>query len=766
MINHFINHASVSQSTVPYTAYVKWIFPAGGGIVGPVVADGMVFFGSGYNVYALNETNNGVKIWNYSTPTVIDDSPAVADGMVFFVSDNGVLYALNETSNLLNWSRSIGSAPYSNPAVADGMVFIGSNNNNVYALNETTGVINWTYTTGGPTYNSPAVADGMVFIGSYDKNFYALNETNNGVKIWNYTTGYVIQNEGAAVSDNLVFFGSNDKIFYALNETTGLKVWNYTTTGIIEGTPAIDNGMVFFGDGNNYTYALYENGSFAWNYTNGTVMYNPSIARGMVFFGSDNGVYALNETTGALVWNYSSGGSVQGGIAIADGMLFVGSTNGNIYAFSQPLPIINLVSPANNTYSNLTSQTFTFNYSSPVSSTANCSLFINGVLNQSNSTTLNNTNTNLTVNGLNEGTYNWSVGCTDLYKNSNSSGNQTLTIITTPPAVNPVKPANNTYSSSSSVTVVFNYTSALSPTANCSFFVLIGGVWQLLSSNSTTLNNTNTTIYSSSNVGVGVYPWVVNCTDLAGNENSSGVSIFTVIAPINVSLVSPANNSALQYPQPFEFNVTGSSSTYDCNLYLNNTPYGQNPSVPNNTNTNISSNQSLFNGFYYWFVNCSVVGGSGVSQIFYLNFSGIFHNLILMNIIPQPNLNKVVYNSKDNVSFSLDVFNSGSVPDTANANISTSNGGVFNCPSTPVNAYSDAIIPCTGNVTMNVSTVVVNASIQPVPGEVNGVYNKTITLYSNAVINSKVNVPDDNLIVIIAFSFLGFYVFRNRLKKR
>ncbi len=477
-----------------------------------------------------------------------------------------------------------------------------------------------------------------------------------------------------------------------------------------------------------------------------------------------------NGVAGSWLGNGDATSNLTGGIVDGSGFgnngtlmnySTLSSASSSIISAFPVLPLISLVNPQNNSYFNYTSNTFTFNYTSPASSTANCSLYLNGFFNQTNSTTLNNTNTDFNVNGLAQGVYNWSVSCNDSYGNYNSSANQTLTIITTPPAVNTVSPANNTTSQSSSVTIVFNYTSPLSPTANCSFYVYSEtySVWALDGGNSSVLNNTNTSIFTDPSVPPGVYPWEVNCTDLAGNENSTGVNIYTVVSPITVNLTSPANNSVQPYPGQFYFNVTGSNSAYDCNLYINSTPSGENSAVPNNTNTGISSNQTLSNGFYEWFVNCSAGGFSGVSQAFYVTFSNIVNQLNLMEIIPNPSIK--IYSADNNVSFSLQVFNPGNQPETAIPSITTSNGGIFSCPQTTVPLQSFATVACTGNVSMNVSEVVVNASISPVG---NGVSSKSITLYSNATFTKGVSVPDSSIIVILAFAFVSFFVIKKRVK--
>ena len=43
-------------------------------------------------------------------------------------------------------------------------------------------------------------------------------------------------------------------------------------------------------------------------------------------------LYALNATTGALLWSFTAGGFVYSSPAAADGVVYVGSYNGNVYA--------------------------------------------------------------------------------------------------------------------------------------------------------------------------------------------------------------------------------------------------------------------------------------------------------------------------------------------------------------------------------------------------------------------------------------------------
>jgi hypothetical protein len=47
----------------------------------------------------------------------------------------------------------------------------------------------------------------------------------------------------------------------------------------------------------------------------------------------DYSVYCLNASTGALVWSYATSGTVFSSPAVVDGVVYVGSEDGKIYAF-------------------------------------------------------------------------------------------------------------------------------------------------------------------------------------------------------------------------------------------------------------------------------------------------------------------------------------------------------------------------------------------------------------------------------------------------
>jgi len=96
-------------------------------------------------------------------------------------------------------------------------------------------------------------------------------------------------------------------------------------------------------------------------------------------------------------------------------------------------PSVLLNSPGNGYASNETISTFSFTAIDDVSLVMNCSLFLNGSLNQTNSSTLNNTVTQFSVAWLPEGNTTWRVDCSDGAGNTGNSENRIIKIDRTPP---------------------------------------------------------------------------------------------------------------------------------------------------------------------------------------------------------------------------------------------------------------------------------------------------------------------------------------------
>src|SRR5207344_2567233 len=74
-----------------------------------------------------------------------------------------------------------------------------------------------------------------------------------------------------------------------------------------------------------------------WSSTTGGPVFfsSPAVANGVAYVGSaDGNLYALNASTGAFLWSYTTGSFVGSSPAVANGVAYVGSVDGNLYALN------------------------------------------------------------------------------------------------------------------------------------------------------------------------------------------------------------------------------------------------------------------------------------------------------------------------------------------------------------------------------------------------------------------------------------------------
>ena len=98
-------------------------------------------------------------------------------------------------------------------------------------------------------------------------------------------------------------------------------------------SPAVLAGVVYFGSGDNYVYAVdAATGALRWKYKTGNVVHgSPALAGGMVYVGSfDTYFYALDAATGILAWKLKTWDDdpshlltcIPGSAAVVDGIVY------------------------------------------------------------------------------------------------------------------------------------------------------------------------------------------------------------------------------------------------------------------------------------------------------------------------------------------------------------------------------------------------------------------------------------------------------------
>ncbi len=145
------------------------------------------------------------------------------------------------------------------------------------------------------------------------------------------------------LDDGRLFLGTNHGLVLAVRASTGRVVWHRQFTGCVAASPAVGDGLVYLGfmdpppcrgTSPSFVAALdVRTGKTVWRFQAGVVETSPLLAQGRVYFGSwDHRIYALDAKTGRLGWSFATGDRVKAGVAYAYGTIFAGSYDGRVYA--------------------------------------------------------------------------------------------------------------------------------------------------------------------------------------------------------------------------------------------------------------------------------------------------------------------------------------------------------------------------------------------------------------------------------------------------
>ncbi len=349
---------------------------------------------------------------------------------MFYTQGNSVVRAWNVSDMseppVLEWETYISGSTGSGTGIqyGDGRVFPGSFEPHQVALNATTGEILWDTETTGAMCFSGSYYEGKLLKAAEQDNMFYCFDAETGNILWEYNPGTQLGYwvSGSAVAYDMVYELNKDGYLYALDVNTGDLVWKYEGPGYLywPGWPVVGDGKIYATTGQRvsihpYTLEYSESefvcldaytgdllwelpieaysprestaiaygnlylipgyieefkmdsyvtldevwaiGSKPWSMwrsdsensgtgqsgptnlnvrwkftTGGGVVSTPSIADGRVYVGSqDKNIYCLDARDGRLLWNFTTGARIKSSPAVVNGKVYVGPDDGNVY---------------------------------------------------------------------------------------------------------------------------------------------------------------------------------------------------------------------------------------------------------------------------------------------------------------------------------------------------------------------------------------------------------------------------------------------------
>lgn len=190
---------------------------------------------------------------------------------------------------------------------------------------------------------SPTYAQEGVWLPRYDTENTGVSPASvelPAILRWKYTVAEAEEEATAvatpAVGADMVYAPLGSTV-YGLNRRSGECLWQREVGGEIYSSPALFDGIVYFGARDNNLWALNaESGEVEWRYPmDGPVDCAPVIVDGVAYFGSDdNRLMALDLATRKPVWQFQTRGDIKSTPLVYRDVVVVGSQDRHIYCLN------------------------------------------------------------------------------------------------------------------------------------------------------------------------------------------------------------------------------------------------------------------------------------------------------------------------------------------------------------------------------------------------------------------------------------------------
>lgn len=327
-----IRATAVIESDFQGLLNLKWEERVSESPIGPlnIGAGNLIFCGTKGRV-RFYDTRTGKYRGGYKAKRSIQTGLIVVDSMAYFgVGPNRDEFScINLFGRKTLWSLRLKDVTGA-PIIMSNRLYVGSSMGMVYCLDRMTGSIIWKDSTGSRTLAGPSGDDEVVYFPFDDGTLWGLT-AKTGKMVFKSELAQPLVSK--CVVGSKVYVAGADGGFFAVDKKTGQVTWEKEFSHPIWTSPALDDGILFFGDNGGAFRALDENdGSILWEFkTGGVILSSPIVVGEYVLFASlDRFLYCLEKKTGHLM----SKREFKHGIrfpAVSDGrMIYVAAHDGTI----------------------------------------------------------------------------------------------------------------------------------------------------------------------------------------------------------------------------------------------------------------------------------------------------------------------------------------------------------------------------------------------------------------------------------------------------
>ena len=307
----------------------------------------------------------GGPLWEFQTQAQLLTSPVIADGVVYQGTGDGRIVALDADDGKLIWSRDTTGPLATSPAVTADTIYIGFRDGQLWALRREDGEPRWIRRTSANISTSPTVLDGVVYVGFGDGTIRAI-DAQNGVELWSYDTGIWVTG-APAIHENILAVATQDGDLHLIDVKTGLKRLHYGVLHLTKDAPtfagdklifASERGQLTVLDSTKLEYVLEKRirvfrmelfmlgiegnapvkKGFVWGaqFPGDVALSAPAATEDRVYVNTQTGrLFSLDLATGEVLWEYDAGAPSNTSPVVVGDFVYMGTQAGDIHVVNR-----------------------------------------------------------------------------------------------------------------------------------------------------------------------------------------------------------------------------------------------------------------------------------------------------------------------------------------------------------------------------------------------------------------------------------------------
>lgn len=337
-------------------------------ITDPVVADGRVFTIDSAGRVSATSTS-GEALWSYSLVPLRDDASqalagglAANDGRLYVTSGFGTLTALDASTGQEIWTQRLQATATGAPTVFGDLIYLVAGDSTAWAVEADDGRVRWQSDGLGDVGNvagaAPPAVNNSHVVFSFGGGAVQGAFRQGGLRLWSadivgarkgFAITLVDDITGYPVIDgNTVYAGNHSGRVVALNLNSGERLWTVPHGAMDPVWPA-GNSIYFVSDLNELVRVSADDGTQIWavdlpgyepvrrpqrRRDSAYANYGPIMAGGRLIVASSDGfIRSFDPDSGELVSQTEIRGGATTRPVVANGTLYVVSTNGVLHAY-------------------------------------------------------------------------------------------------------------------------------------------------------------------------------------------------------------------------------------------------------------------------------------------------------------------------------------------------------------------------------------------------------------------------------------------------